>query len=185
MARTGVNNTGYRQQKSMTVRELAIFGLLGAVMYASKILMEALPNIHLLGVFTIALTLVYRRRALYPIYAYVFINGLFAGFSLWWIPYLYVWTVLWAAAMLLPRDTVEKGRVIPCMLLCGLHGLLFGTLYAPAQAVMFGLDFKGMIAWIIAGLPWDAVHCAANFTLGSLIVPLARIIKLADRDSAF
>ena len=40
--------------------------MLGAVMYASKIIMEFAPNIHLLGVFTIAITIVYRKKALYP-----------------------------------------------------------------------------------------------------------------------
>ena len=52
----------------LTIREIAVFGMLGALMYASKMLMEVLPNIHLLGVFTIAFTVVYRKKALYPIY---------------------------------------------------------------------------------------------------------------------
>ena len=36
--------------------------MLGAIMYASKLLMEFAPNIHLLGVFTIAFTVVYRKK---------------------------------------------------------------------------------------------------------------------------
>ena len=35
-----------------TTRETAIFAMLGAVMYASKLVMELAPNIHLLGTFT-------------------------------------------------------------------------------------------------------------------------------------
>ena len=50
-----------------TTRELVIFAMLGAVMYASKVIMEFAPNIHLIGVFTIAFTVVYRKKALYPI----------------------------------------------------------------------------------------------------------------------
>ena len=50
----------------LSVREIAVFGMLGALMYASKVLMEALPNVHLLGVFVVALTVVYRKKALYP-----------------------------------------------------------------------------------------------------------------------
>ena len=61
----------------LTIKEIAVFGMLGAVMYLSKMLMELLPNIHLLGVFTIAFTLVYRKKALYPIYIYVILNGIF------------------------------------------------------------------------------------------------------------
>ena len=63
----------------LKTREVAIFGMLGALMYASKVFMELLPNVHLLGVFTISFTLVYRKKALYPIYTYVLLNGLFAG----------------------------------------------------------------------------------------------------------
>ena len=95
----------------LTTREIAIFGLLGALMYASKMLMEVAPNIHLLGVFTIAFTVVYRKKALYPIYIYVLLNGIFSGFATWWIPYLYVWTVLWGVIMLLPKKC-QKNYVL-------------------------------------------------------------------------
>lgn len=161
----------------LTVKEMALFGMLGAVMYCSKIFMEFLPNIHLLGVFTIAFTIVYRKKALYPIYVYVMLNGLLAGFNMWWIPYLYLWTVLWGAVMLLPKNTPKFVYI----LVCGAHGFLFGTLYAPAQAIMFGLDFKGMIAWIIAGLPWDCVHGVGNLCVGILIAPIVKLLRKLDR----
>lgn len=150
-------------------------------MYASKLLMEFLPNVHLLGVFVVAITVVYRKKALYPIYLYVLVNGLFAGFALWWVPYLYLWTVLWGAVMLLPRRMPPRVRPLVYMAVCAGHGFLFGTLYAPAQALLFGLDFKGMLAWIVAGLPWDFVHGVSNFFCGVLIVPLISVLRLADK----
>lgn len=165
----------------LTAREIAVFGMLGALMYASKIALEFLPNIHLLGVFTISLTLVYRKKALYPIYSFVLITGLLNGFPLWWIPYLYLWGLLWGAAMLLPKNIPVRLQPIVYMLLNALHGLLYGTLYAPAQAILFGLDFEGMIAWILAGLPWDAVHGAGNLISGVLIVPLTHLIRRIER----
>ncbi len=150
-------------------------------MYVSKIIMEVLPNVHLLGVFVIAMTVVYRKKALYPIYTYVLINGFMAGFSTWWIPHLYLWTLLWGAAMLLPQNMPAKIKPIVYMVLCALHGFLYGTLYAPAQAILFGLDFDGMIAWIIAGLPWDFVHGVSNFFCGMLICPLISVLRNAER----
>ena len=157
----------------LTVKEMTLFGMLGAVMYCSKIFMEFLPNIHLLGVFTI----VYRKKALYPIYVYVMLNGLFAGFNMWWIPYLYLWTVLWGVTMLLPKNTPRFVYI----LVCGAHGFLYGTLYAPAQAIMFGLSFKGMIAWIVAGLPYDCVHGIGNLCVGILITPIVTLLRKLDR----
>lgn len=166
----------------LNIKEIAAFAMLGALMYASKMLMELLPNIHLLGAFIIALTVVYRKKALYPIYIFVFLTGLMGGFATWWLPYLYIWAVLWAGAMLLPRDMPKKVRPVIYMSLCALHGLLYGTLYAPAQALLFGLSFEGMIAWIIAGLPFDAVHGISNFFCGMLIVPMISVLSYADRN---
>lgn len=151
-------------------------------MYASKMIMEVTPNVHLLGVFTIAFTVVYRKKALYPIYTYVLLNGIFCGFATWWIPYLYLWAVLWGATMLLPKRIPEKIRPLVYMLLCAAHGFLFGTLYAPAQALLYGLSFQKMVAWIISGLPWDFVHGVSNFFCGILIVPIVKILTFLEKN---
>ena len=152
------------------------------MMGGSKMIMELLPNIHLLGVFIVAFTVVYRQKALYIIYTYVFLNGIFSGFAAWWIPYLYVWTVLWAAVMLLPKNMPKKAQPIVYMAVCAAHGFLFGTLYAPAQAILFGLSFQGMVAWIIAGLPWDFMHGISNFFCGILIMPLVYALRYAEKN---
>lgn len=167
------------------LREMAVFSMLGAIMYVSKIVMEFAPNIHLLGTLTIAFTVVYRRKALYPIYVYVLLNGVFCGFSVWWIPYLYIWTVLWGAVMLLPRIRNPKARPLVYMIVCAAHGFLFGILYAPAQAVLFGLSLKGTAAWIAAGLPMDFIHGVSNFFCGILIVPIIRVLRLAEAKATF
>lgn len=166
----------------LTIREMAVFAMLGALMYASKMIMEVAPNVHLLGVFTIAFTVVYRKKALYPIYTYVLLNGIFCGFATWWIPYLYLWAVLWGATMLLPKRIPEKIRPLVYMLLCAAHGFLFGTLYAPAQALLYGLSFQKMVAWIISGLPWDFVHGVSNFFCGILIVPIIKILTFLEKN---
>lgn len=165
----------------LTVREIAVFGMLGALMYASKMIMEVAPNVHLLGTFTVAFTVVYGKKALYPIYTYVILNGIFCGFAAWWIPYLYIWTVLWGAVMLLPKKMPGKVRPFVYMAVCAAHGFLFGTLYAPAQALLYGLSFQGMIAWILAGLPWDCIHGVSNFFCGILIMPIVTILKAAEK----
>ena len=167
----------------LTIKEMTLFGMLGAVMYCSKIFMEFLPNVHLLGVFTIAFTIVYRKKALYPIYVYAMLNGLLAGFNMWWIPYLYLWTVLWGVTMLLPKKMPKKIKPIVFMVINALHGFLYGTLYAPAQAILFGLSFDGMVAWIIAGLPFDFIHGVSNFFCGMLILPIASLLLKLERVS--
>ncbi|MFI3208883.1 MAG: hypothetical protein R3Y40_07080 [Eubacteriales bacterium] len=167
-----MNNT-----RRLTTKEVAVFAMLASIMYLSKIIMEWIPNIHLLGMLIMSYTLVYRKKALIPIYVYVLLNGVTAGFATWWIPYLYVWTVLWAMTMILPQNMKERTKVVVYMIVCGLHGLSFGILYAPSQALLFGLSWEGMIAWIIAGLPFDAIHGLGNLAAGTLIVPMVKLLK--------
>ena len=147
-----------------------IFAVFGAMMYVSRLALAVLPNIHLIAMFIMTLTAVYRIYALIPLYVYVFLEGLMGGFSLWWIPYLYIWTLLWGACMLLPKNISAKASYVVYPLLGALHGILYGVLYAPAQAIFFGFDFNQAIAWIIAGIPFDITHGIANFILMMLIM---------------
>ena len=156
---------------------MCIFAMLGSVMFASKIIMEALPNIHLLGVLTVTYTVVYRKKALIPIYLYVMLNGLFAGFNFWWLPYTYIWTILWGITMLLPKNMPRIVCIIVYSAVCSLHGFLYGVLYAPAQMLMFGLTAEQTLAWIISGIPFDVIHGVSNLGLGLLIVPLSDFLK--------
>lgn len=166
-----------RTKTSLSIREGVIFAMLAAIMFVSKLVMELLPNMHLLACLVIVYTLVYRLKALIPIYLYVLINGVYSGFAMWWIPYLYVWTLLWGAVMLLPRRMPERVGFIVYPILAALHGFAFGVLYAPMQALMYGLNFEGMLAWVAAGLPFDLIHGVSNFAIGFLILPLTRLLR--------
>lgn len=83
--------------------------------------------------------------------------------------------------MLLPGNIPGKLRPVVYMAVCAVHGFLFGTLYAPAQAVLYGLSFKGMIAWIVAGLPFDFIHGVSNFVCGIMTVPVISVVRLAEK----
>jgi energy-coupling factor transport system substrate-specific component len=166
-----------QSNKFLSIKEICIFGILGALMFVSKIVMEALPNIHLLGMLTIVYTLVFRKKALIPIYVYIFMNGLYAGFNMWWIPYLYIWTILWGITMILPHKMPKALACVVYPVICALHGLFFGALYAPVQALMFNFTFEQTLSWIAAGLTFDIIHMAGNFAVGLLIFPLSEVLK--------
>ncbi|MBO7217666.1 MAG: hypothetical protein J6V50_03100 [Clostridia bacterium] len=159
--------------------ELVLMPLLGALMFASKLMMEFLPNMHLIGMFIVLFTVVFRVKALIAIYTFVFLSGIYGGFGLWWMPYLYIWTVLWAIVMILPKNMPKSVAMPAYMTVCGLHGFLYGILYAPFQALAFGLDFNGMVAWVAAGLPFDVIHGISNIIAAILVVPLATSLKKA------
>ena len=151
--------------------------MLGALMLASDIAMDALPNVHLVGMLCVAFTAVFRLKALVPIYIYVFLTGLIYGFSLWWIAYLYVWLILWGMTMLIPKRTPNAVKAVLYPTVCALHGLLFGALNAPLYAIAYGMGFDGMIAWIISGLGFDIIHTVGNLAFGLLILPLSELMK--------
>ena len=171
-----------QNKKNLSIKEICLFAILGALMFISKIVMEALPNIHLLGMLTIAYTIVFRKKALIPIYVYVFLNGLFAGFNPWWIPYLYIWTILWGLTMLLPKNMPKSVACVVYPILCACHGLFFGVLYAPIQALMYHFTFKQTLTWIAAGLTFDIVHMIGNFAVGLLIFPVSMVLKKLTKD---
>ena len=171
-----------KQSYSKIILQICIFAMLGTIMVCSDIIMEVLPNIHLLGMLTMVYTLVFRWKALIPIYVYVIIYGLYSGFSMWWYPYLYIWAILWGVTMLLPKNMPRKVACVVYPAICCLHGLAFGILYAPAQALMLGFDFEQTLAWIITGLPFDITHGVGNLLAGLLIIPLFEVLKkLAKR----
>ena len=165
-----------RKKALLTVYEIVIFGMLGALMMVSDLLMNIIPNVHLVGVTIVVLTVVYRWKALFPLYVYVLLIGLSEGIGTWWIPYLYVWTILWGMVMLLPRKMPKVAKCIVYPAVCSVFGFLFGTLFAPGQALMFGLSWKEMLAWIVAGIPFDIIHGISNLFAGMLIFPLSELL---------
>jgi energy-coupling factor transport system substrate-specific component len=160
------------------LKELVIFAALGSILFISFFAMMMIPSVHVVGLLIAAYTLTYRVRALIPIYIFVMIYGILYGLSTWWIPYLYIWLPLWGMFMLVGRFQFSVKVKVPLyMLLCALHGLSFGIMYAPFQAWLFGLNFQAMVAWVIAGIPFDITHAISNFAAGALMVPLSELLK--------
>lgn len=168
-------------KSKLTIAQLAVFALLGAVLLAGDVLMEWLPNVHLVGVLLTVYTVVYRAKALFPLYVYVFLLGLLNGFAAWWIPYLYIWTVLWGAVMLLPRELPPRIATAVYGVVTVLHGLCFGVLYAPSQVLLFHLPWELLPAWVAAGLPFDVIHAVGNAVLSVLIVPLVTVLRRGNK----
>ena len=179
------NGNRDRHRIGRLIRQIVIFAMLGALMFASKVIMEVLPNIHLVGMLTVLYTVVYRAKAIIPIYIYVFLNGLYAGFATWWVPYLYVWTVLWGMAMLIPRNIKPKVACVVYPVVCSLHGFAFGIIYSPGQALLFGYDLKMTLGWIAMGFGFDIIMGVSNLCAGLLIFPLSRILIKLEHSSPY
>lgn len=177
-AAANINSLRYTHTR---IVKMVLFAMLGALVFAAKIVFEALPNIHPVAMLLMAYTVVYRAQALIPLYVYVFMLGLFYGFNIWWYPYLYIWTILWAVTMLLPKRMSPRAACIVYPAVCALFGFLYGTLYAPAQAILFGYDLSTTFKWILTGLPYDTLHGFGNLFMGLLVLPLTVLLKKLNR----
>ncbi|MBQ2686446.1 MAG: hypothetical protein IJF55_01770 [Clostridia bacterium] len=167
------------RRTGLSVKEICVFSVLGALMYASKIVMDALPNIHLIAMFIALYTVVFRAKALYPIYVFVFLTGLMNGFGTWWFAYLYIWAILWAVIMLIPRNAPKWVYFSIIPVVCALHGFAYGTMCAPVEALVRSYTFKEMLAWISMGIYFDMIHGISNFAMAFLVFPLSKELKKA------
>lgn len=79
--------------------------------------------------------------------------------------------------MLLPKNMPRAVAIVVYPIICALHGLFFGALYAPVQALMFGFTFEQTLTWISAGLTFDIIHMIGNFAVGLLIFPVSQVLK--------
>ncbi len=168
------------------IEEMVLFALFGAIMYLSAQI-DIVPNVHPLSLFIAAFTAVYRVKALIPIYVYVFLDGIMGGFGLWWYPNLYIWTVLWLAIMLIPRNINEVSAGILITVLTTLHGIGFGLLYMPYQCyVFFKGDWSFAYIWLLNGLPFDTMHAIGNFVSSLLTIPFVMLLsKLSNYQYPF
>ena len=152
--------------------------MLRDLMYISDILMEFLPNIHIVAALIVITTITYRWYALISIYVYVFLNGLFAGFGPWWVGYLYIWAILWGIAMLVPRGLGKNIKRVVYVAICALHGFAFGLLYMPTQAIFFSSDPTYLWSWWSIGfVTADIYHGIGNLIFGILLIyPLSELL---------
>lgn len=156
----------------ISVREIALFGILGALTFGLKFAMSWLPNIEPVSLLVMLYAVVFGRKCLYPIYLYVALEILFYGIQLWNINYLYVWVILALLAYLMRKSHDS----LAWAMLSGGFGLCFGLLCAPVYLVSGGIGLA--IGWWTSGIPYDLLHCGGNFVMALLLfVPLRKLLE--------
>lgn len=149
--------------RKLTVREMVLFAVLGALTFAAKYVMSFLPNIEPVSLMVMLFAVVFGKKWAYPVYLYVLMEILFYGISLWNINYLYVWAVLAMCAYFLRDMESPWGWA----LLSGSFGLLFGALCGIVD-VFVGGGAYAVTKWV-SGIPFDIAHCAGNFVIALLL----------------
>ena len=158
--------------QKLTIQQVALFGMLGALTFGLKVAMSALPNIEPVSLCVMLFAVVFGRKCLYPIYLYVLMEILLYGFGTWNMNYLYVWAILALVAYLLRSMT----HPLAWALVSGVFGLCFGLLCAPVDFLLGDIGFV-LSKWV-SGIPFDVMHCAGNFVIALLLfVPLRKLLE--------
>ena len=158
----------------LTLRQIALFGVLGALTFGLKVAMSMLPNIEPVSLMVMLFAVVFGWKGLYPVYLYVMMEILYWGINLWNLNYLYVWAILFVLALLLKR----MQHPIWWAVLAGLFGISFGLLCSPVYMFMGGnFSFSYGIRWWLSGIGFDVSHAIGNFVIALvLFVPLRNLL---------
>ena len=160
-----------------SLREIILFGILGALTFAMKVGMAALPNIEPVSLTRLVYAVVFGWKALYPTLVYVVMEILYFGLGTWNICYFYVWPILVAGGVLLKGMDSTLGWAI----FSGAFGLLFGALCGVVDVFIGGFGYA--VAKWVTGIPFDLAHGAGNFVLTLLLFgPLRRLVDKLYRD---
>lgn len=147
----------------MKIYDMVVQALLGAILLVVQVALAPLPNIELVSILVLVYSLTFGVKALSAIYVFVIIEGLIYGFGIWWIHYLYIWTILWAAVMLFK----PFGSWLFWTLLLGIYGFSFGALCAISYLFMGGPG--AALSYWISGIPYDILHCLGNVVSGLVL----------------
>ena len=151
----------------LTIRDIALIGMMVAVIEVCKVAMMGFPNIELTTFWVIMFTLYFGNKVFYMIPVFILIEGAMFGMHIWWVMYLYAWPLL----ALVTGRFKKNDSVWTFSILSGMFGLLFGLLCSLPYLVI-GWTESGILGglhatftWWVAGIPWDLVHGVANFIL--------------------
>ncbi len=167
---------------ALSIREIAVLAMLGTLIFVSDIVMNVIPNVHIGGMLIVTYTLVYRAKALFPLYIYVLLIGLYEGIGMWWLSYLYIWTILWGMTMLLPKKMPHWLKPIVYAVVCAAHGFAFGLLWLPSQMLMMNFPVEQIFTWWKWGfITADLPHGIGNLIASTLIIPLSTLLRKLNK----
>lgn len=149
--------------KHLSIREVTLFGILGALTFALQVAMAPLPNIEPVSLLVMIFAAVFGWKSLYAVYVFVVMEILFYGISTWNVYYLYVWTVLALGAIAMRKQT----HPFAWAMLSGVFGLFFGALCGIVDVFIGGFGYAAT-KWV-SGIPFDLLHCGGNFGIALIM----------------
>ncbi len=172
-----------KQNRHTTTFDVALVGLMVAVIEVFKFAMMGLPNIELTSFWLILFSKNFGKKVYWVTPIFTLIEGIVFGFNLWWISYLYIWPIL----VLVTRVLHKNDSAIIWASVSAVFGLCFGALCA-LPYFFTGTDLQSGLTIVfsqwVAGIPWDITHCIGNFVLMLLLYkPLSSVMVNLQKKS--
>ncbi len=165
--RVNVMTEKRRNTLKISIQDIALIGMMTAVIEVSKLALSFLPNVELVTFWIIMFTLFFGPKTIYAIIVFNLIEISIYGIHIWVIMYFYMWPVLALIAWVLRK----KATIWVYSILSGFFGLFFGAFASLPYIAIGSVDGSirsGLIMafnWWVAGIPFDIVHGVANFVL--------------------
>lgn len=141
----------------ISIKEMCVLSVMGALIFAAKAALAALPNININAVLIIVIAVFFGWRAMYSVGVYIMLEGLVFGFGMWWWCYWYLWPILATTAVLMRRCRSSLIWAVTA----GIYGLCFGALCSIPYIFIGGWELA--FSYWISGIPFDLAHCGGNF----------------------
>ena len=142
-----------------SVKEIAVIGMMTAMLEAVKMALQAVPNVELVTLLIILFTLFLGWKTLIAVWAFVGIECVVWGIGLWTIMYVYIWPILVLLTLLLRKANSHWAYCF----LSGFFGLFFGAFCSIPYFFIGGPSMA--ISWWISGIPYDILHGISNFVV--------------------
>lgn len=155
----------------LNAKDICALALMGALMFALKMALAALPNINMNALVIFLTAIFFGWRVLYSVGVYIMLEGLVFGFGMWWWCYWYLWPILAVIAVLMRKND----SAILWAVVAGAFGLCFGALCSIPYLFIGGWQMA--LSYWVSGIPFDLAHCGGNFVLTlTLYRPLYKVM---------
>ena len=162
----------------VSAKNVTYLGISLAILEASKLALDMLPNIEVVTLLFIVYTIFYGRNTILVEIGFTTIECFLKGFNVWSVMYLYIWPLL--IILVFYANKHKVGYVFYCIL-SGFFGLFFGMFCSIPYLFIGGWSMA--VTWWIAGIPYDIIHCVSNFILCLLLFkPLCAIMRKATAE---
>ena len=155
------------------IRRLVTIAVLTAILETAKFSLNAIANVELITLLIILFTRKFGGRvSMVSVFLFTLLETMWWGLSIWTVTYFYVWPLL-VLLVLLFRN---QESFLFWSILSAFYGLFFGALCSLTTLVIAGP--QAALSWWIAGIPYDIVHCIANFVICLILFrPLTKALE--------